>query len=105
MFDNKAIVVGLFSIMMVFSFATTVEAELWDFIIDLNLEKGVIYPGEDLVISGKVVDHAYDGVRGAEVLVKVGADSTKVFTNPYGEFKAKFDNFERIHLRMVVKTY
>ena len=65
--------------MMMFSFIPASDAVLWELIIDLNMEKGVIYSGETVVVTGKVVDHAYDPIRGAEVLVRTGADTTKAF--------------------------
>ena len=81
---------------MTFSFISTSEAELWELIIDLNVQKGAIYSGENLVITGKVVDHAYKPIRGAEVFLRAGSDTTKAFTDPWGNFRAEFQNFERI---------
>lgn len=96
MFNDKAIVIGLFSFLMAVSFTQTSEAELWELIIDLNIQKGAIYSGENLVITGKVVDHAYKPIRGAEVLIRAGSDTTKAFTDPWGVFRAEFQNFERV---------
>lgn len=81
---------------MLFSIIPSSQAELWDFVIDLNLEKGAIYPGETVIVTGKVVNHAYEPTRGVEVLVRTGADTTKAFTNPAGEFRAEFKDFDRI---------
>lgn len=96
MFKNKAIVIGLFSFLMLFSFIPTSEAELWELVIDLNVQKRVIYSGETLVVTGKVVDHAYKPMRGVEVFIRAGADTTKAFTNPEGEFRGEFKDFQRI---------
>ena len=96
MFNSKATIVGLTSVMLLVSFVPTSNAELWELIIDLNVEKGVIYPGETVVITGKVVDHAYDPIRGAEVLVRTGSTTTKAFTDPDGVFKAEFKDFKKI---------
>lgn len=93
---NKAIVIGLFSFLMLFSFIPTSEAELWELIIDVNVQKGAIYPGETVVVTGKVVDHAYKPIRGAEVFIRTGADTTKAFTDPYGVFRGEFIDFQRI---------
>ncbi len=82
--------------MMMFSFIPASDAVLWELIVDLNMEKGVVYSGETVVVTGKVVDHAYDPIRGAEVLVRTGADTTKAFTDPEGVFKVKFENFDKI---------
>lgn len=81
---------------MLFSIIPSSQAELWDFVIDLNVEKGAIYPGETVIITGKVVNQAYEPTRGVEVLVRTGADTTKAFTNPAGEFRAEFKDFDRI---------
>ena len=81
---------------MIFSAIQTSEAELWELIIDLNVEKGAIVSGKTLVITGKVVDHAYKPIRGAEVLIRTGSETTKAFTDPWGEFRGEFENFERV---------
>ena len=88
--------VGIFSFLIILSAVQTSEAELWELIIDLNLEKTVIVSGETLVVSGKVVDHSYKPIRGAEILVRTGSETTKAFTDPWGVFSAEFDNFERV---------
>ena len=81
---------------MIFSSIQTSEAELWELIIDLNVEKGAIVSGETLVVTGKVVEHAYKPIRGAEVLIRTGSETTKAFTDPWGVFRAEFENFERV---------
>ncbi len=81
---------------MLFSFVQTSEAELWELIIDLNVQKGVIQSGETVIITGKVVDHAYKPIRGAEVLVRAGSETTKAFTDPWGVFRGEFTDFKRI---------
>ena len=96
MFNDKAIVIGLFSFLMLFSFIPTSEAELWELIIDVNVQKGDIYPGETVVITGKVVDHAYKPISGAEVFIRTGSDTTKAFTDPEGVFIGEFNDFQRI---------
>jgi len=93
---NKAIVIGLFSFLMLFSFIPTSEAELWDLIIDLNIQKGVIYSGETVVVTGKVVDHASKPVIEAEVFIRAGSDTKIVFTDLYGIFRGEFEDFERV---------
>lgn len=89
-------IIGLFSFLMLFSFISTADAKLWELVIDLNVEKEYIYSGETVVITGKVVDHAYKPIRGAEVFIRTGAESTKAFTDPWGIFKAEINDFQRI---------
>ena len=93
---KKVGLVGIFSFLMIFSAIQTSEAELWELIIDLNVEKGAIVSGETLVVTGKVVDHAYKPIRGAEVLIRTGSETTKAFTDPWGVFRGEFENFERV---------
>ena len=95
MFKNKAIMIGLFSFLMIFSFLPTSEAKLWDLVIDLNVQ-GVIYSAETVVVTGKVVDHAYKPITGAEILIRTGSDTIVVFTDPNGIFRGEFENFQRI---------
>ena len=93
---NKAVVIGLFSLLMVFSFIPASQAELWELVIDLNVEKGVINSGETVVVTGTIVDHAYKPIRGAEVFIRAGSDTTKAFTDIDGTFKGEFKDFQRI---------
>ena len=95
-YNDKAIVIGLCSFVILFSFIPTSQAVLWEFIVELDMEKGVVYSGDTVVVNGRVVDHAYHPTRGVEVLVRAGADTTKAFTNPDGEFKAQFVDFQRV---------
>jgi len=93
---NKAVVIGLFSLLMVFSFIPASQAVLWELVIDLNVEKGVINSGETVVVTGTIVDHAYKPIRGAEVFIRAGSDTTKAFTDIDGTFKGEFKDFQRI---------
>lgn len=93
---DKAAVIGLCSFVILFSFIPTSQAALWDFIVELEMEKGTVYSGDTVVVTGRVVDHAYHPTRSVEILVRTGADTIKTFTNPDGEFKAQFVNFQRI---------
>jgi len=95
-FNNKAAIIGLFSVLMLFSFIPTSEAELWELIIDVNVEKGIIYPGETVVVTGKIVNHAYEPIEAVEVFIRTGSDTTKAFTDQEGVFKAEFKDFQRI---------
>ena len=90
MFKNKAIVIGLFSFLMVFSFIQTSEAELWELLVDVNVQKAAINPGETVVVTGTIVDHTYKPIRGAEVLIRTGSDTIKTFTDPSGVFREEF---------------
>ncbi|MCV0431444.1 carboxypeptidase regulatory-like domain-containing protein [Nitrosopumilus sp.] len=81
---------------MLFSLIQTSQAELWEFVIELNVEKPEIISGDTVVVTGRVVDHAYKATRGVEVLVRTGADTTKAFTDPNGMFRAEFKDFQRV---------
>jgi len=81
---------------MIFSFIPTSEAELWELVVDVNVEKEAIHSGETLVISGTIVDHAYKPMRGVEVFIRAGVDTAKAFTNPAGEFRGEIKDFQRI---------
>ena len=54
---------------MLFSIVSTSQAELWELVIDVNVEKKAIYSGDSVIITGKVVDQAYKPIRGAEVFI------------------------------------
>ncbi len=96
MFKNQAIMIGLCSFLMLFSFIPTSEAELWDLLIDLNVQNGAINSGETVIVTGKVVDHAYKPVIEAEIFIRTGSDTTIAFTDSYGVFKGEFEDFQRV---------
>lgn len=96
MYNNRLAIIGLFSFLMLFSVVSTAQAELWELVIEVNVEKGAIYSGDSVIITGKVVDQAYKPIRGAEVFIKAGSYTTKAFTDPWGVFKGEIKNFERI---------
>jgi len=81
---------------MLFSFISTTNAELWELIIDVNIQKGEIYPGETVIVTGKVVNHAYNPVEGIEILIRTGSDTAKTFTDSEGVFIGEFKDFQRI---------
>lgn len=81
---------------MLFSSIPTSDAVLWQFTVELTMEKGAVYPGETVVVTGRVVNHAYEPTRGVEVLIRAGSDTTKAFTSPDGTFRGEFVNFQRI---------
>lgn len=96
MYKNRLLGIGLFSFLMLFSIISTSHAELWELVIEVNVEKGAIYSGDSIIITGKVVDQAYDPIRGAEVFIKAGSYTTKAFTDPEGVFRGEIKDFERI---------
>ena len=93
---SKSIVAGLFVFLMLFSLIPTSQAELWEFIVEVNVENEVVYSGDTVVVTGRVVDHAYEPTRGVEVLIRAGSDTTKAFTTPDGHFRGEFENFQRV---------
>lgn len=96
MYINKTLAVGLFSFLMLFSFIPSSQAELWDFVVELALDDGAINSGDTVVITGRVVDHAYKSHTGVEVFIRTGQDTTKTFTDPDGKFRAEFTDFQRV---------
>ena len=80
---------------MLFSVIPNAQAELWELLIDLNVQKAV-NSGEIVIVTGKVVDQAYKPIRGAEVFVRAGSETIKVFTDPWGVFKVEFKESQRI---------
>jgi hypothetical protein len=90
------VAIGIFSFLMLFSTISNSQAELWELQIDLSVQNGIVNSGETIVITGKVVDQAYKPIRGAEILIRTGSDTTKAFTDPWGVFKGEFKDFQRI---------
>ena len=81
---------------MLFSFIPTSQAELWEFIVELDMEEKVVYSGDTVVVTGRIVDHSYEPTRGVEVLIRTGSETTKAFTDPDGVFRGEFTEFQRI---------
>ena len=94
MYNHKAVLIGLFAFLMTFSFIPTSQAELWQFIVEANVEN--IVQGDTVVVTGRVVNHAYEPTRGVEVLIRTGSDTIKTYTTPDGHFRGEFENFQRI---------
>ncbi len=93
---QKAITVGVFSFLMLFSFVQPSDAVLWDLlIIDLNAENKVIVSGDTVVISGTIVDHAYKPIPDAEILIRTGTETTIAFTDSSGVFRGEFKDFQK----------
>ena len=95
---NKKITLGvpLFAFMILTSFVPSSEAELWELVVDLEIKNTVIHSGQTLMVSGIVVDHAYEPISDAEVLIRTGADTMKTQTNPQGQFIVEFTDFKRV---------
>ena len=95
---NKTIILGmpLLAILSLASFVPSSDAELWELVVDLEMENGVIHSGQTLKISGIVVDHAYQPISEAEVLIRTGADTMKTQTDSQGEFVVEFLEFIRV---------
>jgi len=81
---------------MLFSFIPSSQAELWEFVVELDMEKSVVHSGDTVVVTGRVVNHAYEPTRGVEVLIRTGADTTKAFTDTDGTFRGEFVDFQRV---------
>lgn len=96
MYRTKATFIGLFAFLIIFSFIPTSQAALWEFVVEANVENVVVYQGDTVVVTGRVVNHAYEPTRGVEVLIRTGSDTTKTFTTPDGHFRGEFENFQRV---------
>lgn len=90
----KPIIIGL-SLLLLFSFIPTSQAELWDFVVEVEIEEKVVASGDTVVVTGRVIDHAYDPTRGVEVLIRTGADTARAFTSTDGTFRGEFVDFQR----------
>ena len=93
---DRSIAIGLFSFLMFFSLISVAQAELWELIIDVDVQKGAIYSGETVVVTGKIVNHAYSPIEGLEVLIRAGSDTVKASTDSNGVFQGEFKDFQRI---------
>ncbi len=92
---SKPAIIGLFSFLMLFSVIPDSQAELWEFIVEANMEKETVYSGNTVAVTGKVVNHAYEPSRGVEILISAGTDTIKTFTDTQGLFRGEFVNFQK----------
>lgn len=65
------------------------EAKLWDFIVDVELLNNSI--GQNNIVMGTVVDHAYRPLFDADVKITFAGQSHMVKTDILGEFGMQFD--------------
>ena len=96
MYKNRMAAISLVSFLMLFSVIQTSQAELWEFIIEADVEKNVIQSGDTVIVTGKVVNQAYETTRGVEILIRAGSETTKAFTSPDGTFRGELTDFQRI---------
>ena len=72
------------------------EAELWDLIILVDMENGVILPGQSPIIAGIIVDHASKPVSQVHVNIRSGQESIFTVTDENGQFRAELGSFDRM---------
>ena len=104
MHSSRKAVIGLFSFLMMISLVQTSQAELWEFIVETEVEKNTVQSGDTVVVTGKVVDQAYKATRGVEILIRTGSETTKAFTSTDGTFRGEFPDFQRIPGTYVVNV-
>ncbi len=93
---KNSILTGTFcSLLILISVIPNSDAELWDLIVNVNVEKKAIHPGETVTVKGKIVDHSNNPVKGAEVNLRTSGDIVKIFTNSEGLFRGEFKNFQK----------
>ena len=96
MLKNNILVGTLCSLLILISVIPASDAELWDLIVNVNVEKKAIHPGETIVVKGKILDHSNNPVKGAEVNLRTSGDVINIFTNSEGLFRGEFKNFQKI---------
>ncbi len=104
MHNSRKAAIGLFSFLIMISLVQTSQAELWEFIVETNVEESTIRSGDTVVVTGKVVDQSYKSTRGVEILIRTGSETTKAFTSPDGTFRGEFEDFQRIPGTYVVNV-
>ncbi len=70
---------GILGIGLLFSNLPLSESVLWDLLIYVELEQSPLMFGEIPVVFVSVTDHAGKPVSGAEVTVRLGADSIMTY--------------------------
>jgi len=95
---------GILGIGLLFSNLPLSESILWDLIIYVELEQSPLHFGEIPVVFGSVTDHAWKPVSGAEVKVRLGADSIIVLTDTTGSFRVVFSEFDGLPGNYIVNV-
>lgn len=91
MFKSSVLVLGLFTIVGIM-FVPAANAELWDLVIQTNIENAPLIPGMVPVISGIISDHASKPVEGVKTKITTGHDSITTFTDENGKFVVELSN-------------
>jgi len=92
--ELRILLIGILGIGLLFSNLPLSESVLWDLIIYVELEQSPLHFGEIPVVFVSVTDHAGKPVSGAEVKVRLGAESIIVLTDTTGIFKVVFSEFD-----------
>ena len=95
---------GILGFSLLFSNLPLSESVLWDLIIYVELEQSPLHFGDVPVVVGSVTDHASKPVSGAEVKVRLGADSIIVLTDTTGSFKVEFSEFDGLPGNYIVNV-
>jgi len=101
--NTGTILTGLIVAVILISNLQMSDSNLWDLIIEVNLEQNPLQVGENPVVFGSVVDHAGDPILDAEVKIRLGQNSIQTTTDNLGVFVVEFSEFSEIPGSYVVK--
>jgi len=90
------------AVSLVFAVTPLSDAVLWDLVILAEPSKPIYDKNESPVIFGKIVNHAYKPVVGAEVKIRIGSESVLTKTDYDGIFHYEFEEKTRTPGRYVV---
>ncbi|RNJ79943.1 MAG: carboxypeptidase regulatory-like domain-containing protein [Nitrosopumilus sp. H8] len=71
-------------------------AEIPEIIVEVETDRAIIKSGDPVGVTGMVVDHAYKPIVGADVQVRIGADTASLTTDSNGTFAVEFAGVKRI---------
>lgn len=89
---SVAIIILSIGILFSISSLPTSEAKLWDYIVNSEFLKNPISEGDDPILFGTIVDHAYRPVSNVEIKISFAGDSYIVKSDEHGEFGKKFES-------------
>ena len=91
--NNLTIFLSIFAIACTFLFSAIPDSEskLWDYVVDVKFLENPISQGNNSILVGTVVDHAYRPVSQADVKVTFAGESYMLKTDSDGEFGKQLD--------------
>jgi len=91
--NNSVIILSTIAVGCIFALSSISESEakLWDFVVEMEIQKHSTDENKNKIIIGTVFDHAYRPISNIDVKVTFAGESHILKTDKFGEFRKQLD--------------